>query len=517
MSAPAETSRPLLQAIQRVGEYVRLVMSPAVAEPCRLQVIRRGDQATVESNCMPCADGLEAWLPVASAFLSQGARWDARLCFPSAADRAGSPLTAAPVVTSDSSWYFFNERFGDYGVCAYLTESTQSLALYVDEAQRHAQVCADEVIRHAFPRYLSDLPLREDLVFFESFLGKAYAGNPRYIYEALLRMRPDLHCVWAYHGSASLPGNPQIVRRGSVEYYRLLAQAKYRVSNIRFPACGKKDETLYLQTWHGTPLKRLAFDIELDGPEVVARDALYWESRAWSLLLSENPYSSEVLPSAFRYGGEVLEMGYPLTDVLLDSSIDRAARLRALGLPEGWRFILYAPTWRDDKSDAAWRHRFDLNLDLHLLAEGLPESCMLLIKAHHLVSEQLDSKCLPDNIRDMSHVEDINDLCVLASALVTDYSSVMFDFAVTGRPMLFYCYDLEAYSQVTRGLYLDVERELPGPVVKTTDQLVSQLADLDALARQYADRYTAFRQRFCALNDGNASRRVVDAVFGKNE
>lgn len=410
--------------------------------------------------------------------------------------------------------HFINERFGDYGISAYLTESESSLALYVDEGARHERVCAEESARHNFPNYLRDLPLREDLVLFESFLGKAYAGNPRYIYEVLRQLRPDLKCVWSYNGETRIPGDPQIVRRGSAEYFQLLAQAKYRVNNIRFPVCGKKDETVYLQTWHGTPLKRLGYDIEVDGPEVAARDALYRESRSWSLLLSENPYSSMALSRAFRYDGQVLEAGYPLTDVLLEPFEEQSERLQKLGLPTGRRFILYAPTWRDDQALGAWQHRFDLRLDLEQLSAGLPDDCVLLIKAHHLVSEQLDADSLPDNVRDMSWVEDINDLCVLASALITDYSSVLFDFAVTGRPMLFYCYDLEIYMGATRGLYLDVERDLPGPMVRDTAALVEELADLDGLARRYQARYAEFRQRFCALNDGQASRRVVEAVFG---
>lgn len=400
------------------------------------------------------------------------------------------------------------------GVSVYLTESERSLALFVAPAQQHKRVVEVEDARQAYPCYLRELPLVNDLVLFESFLGKAYAGNPRYIYEELLLSRPDLQCVWAYNGKNLIPGDPQVVTRGSAEYYKLLAQAKYRVNNIRFPVNGRKDETVYLQTWHGTPLKRLSFDIEVSGPEVEARDSLYLESRGWSFLLSENHYSSEILPRAFRYNGKVLEVGYPLTDVLLDSSIDRDAEVRALGLPEGKRFILYAPTWRDNKAIAAWQHEFDLNLDFAVIADGLPADCILLIKAHHLVSEKLDRTSLPSNVVDMSHVEDVNDLCLVADALVTDYSSVFFDFAVTGRPVLFYCYDLDVYAMETRGLYMDVHTELPGPIVRTTAELVGELADIDRLRARYAERYRVFQRRFCSLNDGQAASRVVAEVFG---
>lgn len=411
--------------------------------------------------------------------------------------------------------HFFNVVIGNVGCSAYRTDSEHSIALFIDLAERHQEVSASEDARQAYPHYLSALPLIGNLVFFESFLGKAYAGNPRYVYEYLLKTRPDLQFVWAYNGNQTIPGSPQVVRRGSADYYRLLAQAAFRVNNIRFPVTGRKEETIYLQTWHGTPLKRLSFDIAVSGPEVRARDALYDESQDWSLLLSENPYSTEVLARAFRYQGDILEAGYPLTDALINCSASlQSDRRRALELPEDKRLVLYAPTWRDDKSYADWQHEFDLNLDLELVASALPADMLLILKAHHLVSERLDQSLLPANVKDLSHVEDINELCQVADVLITDYSSVFFDFAVTGRPILFYCYDLEHYAKHTRGLYLDVYEDLPGPVVRSTSDLLALLNALVSVKHEYAPRYARFRQRFCALNDGSCSRRVVEHVFG---
>jgi CDP-glycerol glycerophosphotransferase len=475
-----------------------------------LRVVRRSDMKTLEIACQSSGREVECIFPE-HVVLDVG-RWDLWLRPADGIDIQCVRIVGEPDTQTER--HFYCAIFADLALSAYLTDSEHSLALFVAPIAIHAQVRSVENAKHAYSHHLLNLPVQEDLVLFESFLGKAYAGNPRYIYEELLRSRPDLRCVWAYNGKNLIPGDPQVVTRGSAEYYRLLAQAKYRVNNIRFPVNGRKDETVYLQTWHGTPLKCLSFDIEVSGPEVEARDSLYLESRAWSFLLSENHYSSEILPRAFRYNGKVLEMGYPLTDVLLDSSIDRDAEVRALGLPEGKRFILYAPTWRDNKAIAAWQHEFDLNLDFAVIADGLPADCILLIKAHHLVSEKLDRASLPGNVVDMSHVEDINDLCLVADALVTDYSSVFFDFAVTGRPVLFYCYDLDVYAMETRGLYMDVHTELPGPIIRTTAELVRELADIDSLRARYAERYRVFQRRFCSLNDGQAARRVVAEVFG---
>lgn len=480
---------------------------------CRLLLVGRRAKEVMAFDCARGASGFEVRVPLAC-FSADETRWDVRLALILTDGNCleGHLLGRRP--NDDTPRHFFNQAVDERGLSAYLSDSASSLVFYGAPREFHARATAGENAKQAFARYLAELPLDENLVIFESFLGKSYSGNPRYIYEELRRSRPDLRCVWSYNGDQPIPGDPLVVRRGSPEYYRLLAQARYRVNNVIFPVHGKKPETFYLQTWHGTPLKRLSFDIEVSGPEVDARDNFYRESRSWSLLLSENAYSSKVFRRAFRYEGEMLELGYPLTDPLADAVPDKPALARSLGLPEDKRFILYAPTWRDHKAIGAWQHAFDLQLDLHRLSASLADDQMLLIKAHHLVAETLDHGTLPANVRDMSHLDDVNELCMLADALITDYSSVFFDFAVTGRPILFYCYDLALYASSIRGFYLDVHEDLPGPVAESTEELVALLGDLDTVAREYALRYRAFQQCFCSLNDGRVARRVVQAVFG---
>ncbi|WP_372013727.1 CDP-glycerol glycerophosphotransferase family protein [Pseudoxanthomonas sp. 10H] len=451
--------------------------------------------------------GALAQLPLADLTGPAVVRLDVRL-----QDDAGPPLVPEPPAPAPR--HFFRATVDGHGLSAYLSDSAASLVLMTAPLAQHARLADAEDAKAAFARDLRTLPLERDLVLFESFLGKQYAGNPRYVYEALRELRPDLRCVWAYDGPQAIPGDPPRVRRGSPEYFRVLAQAGYRVNNVVFAAHGRKPETVYLQTWHGTPLKRLGWDIEVDGPEAAARGNFHGESRGWSVLLSANPYSTATLRRAFRHDGPVLEAGYPLTDPLLDRTLDRDAVAARLGLPADRRFVLYAPTWRDHRPVGAWRFDFDLHLDLDAVSAALAPDQMLLIKAHHLVAAGIDATALPGNVRDVSHLEDITELCALADVLVTDYSSVFFDFAVTGRPILFYCYDLELYASQVRGFYLDVERDLPGPIARNGEELLALLADLPAVAARHAGRYRQFRERYCALADGRCARRVVDAVFG---
>lgn len=456
-------------------------------------------------------DALRARVPLQALLADRPLRWDVSL---SGGDGHDEPLRGR---VPSGERHFFSARLGDHGLSAYLSDSAESLVLYSAPREQHARVMADENAKAGFPLWLRELPLCEDLVLFESFLGKTYAGNPRYLYEALRLARPDLRCVWAYQGAERIPGDPPRVRRGSAEYYRVLAQAKYRVNNVLFPVHGRKPETVYLQTWHGTPLKRLGYDIQVAGPEADARDNLRRESASWSLLLSANPYSTEILPRAFGYDGPVLEAGYPLGDALATPFADageRAAALDALGLREDRRYLLYAPTWRDDKPIGAWRFDFDLQLDLDRISAALAPDQVLLLKAHHLVAARLDPARLPANVVDLSHRDDVTELCRVADALITDYSSVFFDFAVTGRPILFYCYDLAHYAGQVRGFYLDVHDDLPGPIAHDTEELIGQLHALPQVQADYAERYARFQARFCGHNDGLASQRLIETVFG---
>ena len=490
------------------GAVIRLVLDGVPGTTRHLRVSTRDGRLSHQLPVVASAAGPEARLPPAVLAGERPLRWDVQV------DDGDGFVQLRGDVPAGRPRHFFKAVHGAHGISAYLSDSASSLVLFSAPRDQHERAVDAEDARAGFAGMLRELPLQQDLVIFESFLGNQYAGNPRYVYEALRRMRPDLRCVWAYNGAMPIPGDPPRVVRGSAEYYRLLAQARYRVNNVRFPVPGRKTETVYLQTWHGTPLKRLGWDIEVDGPEATARESFHQESRGWSTLLSPNAYCTTTLRRAFRYGGPVLEAGYPLTDPLLDPGLDRAGVAARLGLPAGRRFVLYAPTWRDHRAVGAWRFDLDLNLDLQAVSAALAPDQVLLIKAHHLVAAGIDPAALPANVLDVSHLEDITELCALADVLVTDYSSVFFDFAVTGRPILFYCYDLDFYASQVRGFYLDMERDLPGPVARTTAELLALLADLPAVVAGHADRYRAFRDSHCALADGRAARRVVEAVFG---
>jgi CDP-glycerol glycerophosphotransferase len=271
-----------------------------------------------------------------------------------------------------------------------------------------------------------------------------------------------------------------------------------------------------LQTWHGTPLKRLGFDASAtQGAQ--RRFDRRWPAQVanWQYVLSPNRFSTDVLRSAYRLEGELLETGLPRNDVLAGPRRDEVrARVRErLGLAPQTRAILYAPTFRDGVIDRDNHYRLDLHLDAERLRGTLGPDAVVLFRKHHYIVDPVPVTA-DGFVRDVSAYPDGTELLAAADVLVTDYSSMMFDFANTGRPMLFFAYDLEEYAKSIRGFYLDFEEIAPGPIVRTTDELAAALRDLDGVRARYAERYAAYVQRFCDLDDGGAAARVVDRVFG---
>jgi CDP-glycerol glycerophosphotransferase len=348
------------------------------------------------------------------------------------------------------------------------------------------------------------------IILFESWHG-ACNDSPRAISEELHRRGADFQHIWAVApGTPGVPDWATTVEPESRAYLEALGRAGHVVTNNTMPGYfHKKRATRYLQTWHGTPLKRIAFDIPgrslANQPKYQRR--LAEDVAAWDHLVSPNPFSTEVFRRAFRFEGEILETGYPRNDLL--SSPERDAirdRVRAaLGIEPGARTLLYAPTWRDDAA-------FSLELDVARLLDRLGDGHVLLLRAHELVARTVAASPRPGLV-DVSAYPDNRDLYLAADVLITDYSSAMFDFAVTGKPILLFTYDLEHYRDTLRGFYFDFEREAPGPLLTTTDEVIAALEGIDDVERTHAAAYEAFRRRFCGLEDGHASERVIDAVF----
>ena len=354
------------------------------------------------------------------------------------------------------------------------------------------------------------LTVRRDrgAALFNSFSGH-YSDNPRAVFEELVRRVPTLRATWTVTGSAAPPPGTSSVALRTPPYAQALGSAGLLVSNEALPHLLKRREQFYVQTWHGSMLKRIGYDNpryadDRDGLRRAARDY-----RRWDLLVSQSPFCTQTMRQAFRFDGEILESGYPRNDALLapDAPAVRAAVRAQYGIAEEDLLVLYAPTFRDDESG-----RRPLPLDLTVLREVVGPRLRVLVRLHHRAASELAEPPDPCWALATDH-PDIRELYLASDVLVTDYSSVMFDYVVTGRPVLLYAYDLERYRDELRGFYFDLTTQAPGPVCTTSHEVARALADLDGTAARHREAYAEFRRTYAPWEDGRASSRVVDRVL----
>ncbi|UCZ52715.1 CDP-glycerol glycerophosphotransferase family protein [Bacillus shivajii] len=364
------------------------------------------------------------------------------------------------------------------------------------------------------------LPKKRHVVIFESFLGKQYSCNPRAIYEYLQKKYPKYECYWSIDPrySKNFEGfQLKVLNRFSLKWLYLMARSKYWVSNSRLPIwIPKPKKTTYLQTWHGTPLKKLGIDIDevhMPGTKTEKYKKNFQnESSRWDYLVSPNPYSSSIFPRAFGFNGTLIESGYPRNDFLLNHTTQDIETIRnKIGIPDNKKVLLYAPTWRDDEYHSVGKYKFLLQLDLEKMKKQIGEEWVIVLRLHYLVADRLDISSYGDFIIDASNHTDIRELYVIADMLMTDYSSVFFDYAILQRPILFFVYDLQKYKDKLRGFYFDFESQAPGPLLKSTDEVLEHInKNKDDLLDGFDSN---FSQQFISLEDGQASRRVVDQIF----
>jgi CDP-glycerol glycerophosphotransferase len=351
-------------------------------------------------------------------------------------------------------------------------------------------------------------------VVWSSFSGR-YSDSPRALYEALLDRGEEFSHTWLVREDrrGDFPAGVATAVYGSPAGRAALESADVVVANNGISLeWDKSPATTYLQTWHGTPLKRMHRDV---GDPVGGRlTALDRDVARWDHLLSPNAASTPRLRSAFGYRGPVHETGYPRNDALSSPDRDRVrAAVRArLGVGDGDTAVLYTPTWRDDLVATEGRPDHAFPPDFDELVAGLPADHVLLVRLHTMVADRL---VLPQGARvvDVSDHPDVGVLYLAADVLVTDYSSTMFDFAVTGRPVLHFTYDLRHYRDDLRGFYFDLAEIAPGPLLATGREVLGALADLARGHRQDPVRYARFRSLFCSLEDGHATDRVIARFF----
>lgn len=356
------------------------------------------------------------------------------------------------------------------------------------------------------------LPVDPRLAVFAAYWHKGYACHPAAIEAKARELVPGVRTAWITtpEYAPTLPPGVRRLHPGSAAYWTALARARFLVNNVNFtPGMRKRPGQIHLQTHHGTPLKHMGLDLR-DRP-AAARGMdfgkLLERVDRWDYSLSANRHTTLVWERVYPSGYTTLPYGSPRDDVFQHATEDDVARLRArLGIPAGSVAVLYAPTHRDYQRRAVPR------LDLERMARALGPGFTLLVRPHYFHAPDGAMGSAGGRVLDVSGYGRVEELCLAADALLTDYSSIMFDYANLDRPIVIHADDWDAY-RAARGAYFDITAAPPGPVSRTEDELIALFATGAWCGPRSAALRAAFRDRFCPYDDGRAAERVVRRVF----
>lgn len=369
------------------------------------------------------------------------------------------------------------------------------------------------------------VPANKKIILFESSNGRNYTGSPKYIYEEIVNQGLDeeYKCVWSFTDTnTEIPGNAIKVKRSFPKFlYYTLRSGTWIMDTRHLYYLKKNKNTKYIQTWHGTPLKKLALDMDYlntDGNDDINKyhEEFRKNSALWDYLISQNKFSSEIFRRAFDFKGQMLEIGYPRCDILFNKNNEEAIDdiKSRLNIPKDKKIILYAPTWRENQFYNKNAFKFTTEMDFDEMYNQLSDDYILIVKFHYLVKENIDWSKYNDFIIECDADWDIQELYLISDIMITDYSSVMFDYAILKRPMIFFTFDLEDYKNNLRDFYFDMVEEVPGPICKTNEEMIDYIKNFNRedYDNDYGEKYKLFNEKFNQFDDGNASKKVIELI-----
>lgn len=379
----------------------------------------------------------------------------------------------------------------------------------------------------------------EKLVLFESFQGRSYACSPKAIYEYMCNAPEfaDYKFVWIFREPEKykdFPENTVTVKFDTTESFRYYAKAGTWIVNSRLrDFITPKPEQKYIQCWHGTPFKKIGCDISAAGNATSTVEEIYAEytneAKKISKLVSPSPFCTEKLISAFnlrKLGKEdiIIEKGYPRNDALFKFDDQKVQHIKTkLGIPLDKKVVLYCPTFRDNHF-AASGYKMNLRFDFDGFRKKFGDDIVILYRSHYFIAQGIDfNSYFKDFVYNVTDYDDINDLYIISDILITDYSSVFFDYANLNRPILFYLYDVSEYMTKVRDFYFGTAM-LPGPTAQTNSKLELCFSEiLEDLKRggdgllKYRSAMEAFRKKFNPYDGPDCTKRVVGEIFNSGD
>lgn len=364
-----------------------------------------------------------------------------------------------------------------------------------------------KILRNALWQIFSFLPKDHNKAVCQSFYGRGYSDSPKAIAGELKKRDWKVYWTVKEKGeAASLPAGITPLAIDSARAIYHLCTAGVWVDNCRkWAYTQKRGATCYVQTWHGFPLKRIEGDAGDALPEDYLRAAKK-DSQMSDLFLSDSSFLTEIYRRAFWYSGEVLECGFPRNDILFEIHPElREKVLEALGISGEKKLLLYAPTFRKDRGLSAYD--VDYARCVKALESRFGGEWIILARLHPNVAERAKELDLdPRYIVNASDYPDIQELYLASDALLTDYSSVMFDYLNTGKPCFLYVNDLAAYKD-DRNFYFDLDR-LPYVRAETNDEL--EQAVLSFRETEQREAVERFCQEFGIRENGTAAKQTAD-------
>lgn len=366
----------------------------------------------------------------------------------------------------------------------------------------------------------------EKKVFFITFSGRGYSDSPKAMYEYMMKAPEykDYKFVWSFREPERFEflknERTEVVKYRSKAENKALRTSKYWISNYRMlDHQHPKKNQVYVQCWHGTPLKRLGYDLSASDNAMNSMQEIRQKYRTdaakFSYLVSPSPFTTKVFATAWNLvetgqTDKIIEEGYPRNDRLINATPEEVKKLRQnLGVDDK-KVILYAPTWRDNQHTSGTGYTYKTEVDFDKLRDELGDEYVILFRAHYLVANSFDFDKYKGFVVDVSSYSDINELYLAADILITDYSSVFFDYSNLGKPIIFYMYDLEQYAGELRGFYISLD-ELPGPIVRDEDHLLAEIHACDGWSLD--EKYQSFCAKYNPKDDGNASARTLAAII----
>lgn len=353
------------------------------------------------------------------------------------------------------------------------------------------------------------VPTDEQMVIFSGHTRK-YNDSPKALYEYMLahpEAYSNYHCVWALEDpeAVEVPGNPTKIKADTLEYFKYTLKAKYWVTcvNIERSLHYKKRNCRYLNTWHGTPFKHIGNDAG------VRKD---YDFGSMDFFCYASDYEKEIYKRAFRVREEALiPTGLPRNDTLYGVTENEMKELKKeMGLPLDKKVILYAPTWRES-NDKGNSYVIKPPVTAKKWEEALGKDYVVLFRMHAYSNKVLGIE-FNDTIRDFSAYPDVNDLFKISDILISDYSASMADFSILERPVLCFAYDYEEYRK-ERGLYMDYEKEMPSGLLRTEDEVLRYVEEMDY--EKESEKTRDMLKGKLLQYGGHATKECLDILFEK--